>query len=179
MHVWDVDAANSTAPLVSIAGHKQGITALALRSNIAATASLDGTVREWDLRSNTGKPTTTIQAPMQRSSSAGRGVRAQMRCVLYDPEGTTLVCGSSFPDLLLYSRVAGKPLSAVPIEAIPQVCGWGCAAGGDVLQGGMCRDGRQPCVVNTQALGSVAGEIVVAGATSQLVSFNYLGMVFL
>lgn len=89
---------------------------------MAATASLDGTVREWDLRSNTGTPTTTIQAPMQRGS-AGRGGRAQMRCVLYDPEGTTLVCGSSYPGLMLYSRVAGKPLSAVTIDAIPQVGG--------------------------------------------------------
>lgn len=97
-------------------------------------------MREWDLRQGSASPVTTIQAPALR-----RGGRAQMRCVMFDPEGTTLVCGSTYPDLLLFSRVAGKPLSAVQVDATPQ------------------------------ALGSVAGEVLVAGASARLASYNYLG----
>lgn len=137
IHIWDMQ---HRAPLRSIAGHKQSVTSVAMRGGCLATAALDGTVREWDLRVGGSSPVTTIQAPVLR-----RGGRAQMRCVMFDPEGTTLVCGSTYPDLLLFSRVAGKPLTAVQVDAMPQ------------------------------ALGCVAGEIVVGGASARLTSYNFMG----
>lgn len=140
IHTWDVQH-GTTTPLRSIAGHKQSVACIASRGGALATAALDGTVREWDLRQGSSTPVITIQSPPLR-----RGGRAQMRCVMFDPEGTTLVCGSTYPDLLLFSRVAGKPLSAVQVDATPQ------------------------------ALGSGTGEILVAGASSRMTSYNYLGM---
>ncbi len=98
IRIWDVE---SGMIVLTIEGHKKGVTALAFdpKGERLLSGSADGTVHEWDTKSG-----------QESTSMAGGG--SPVRGVAYSPDGKTIVAGGDDRVIRLWVETAGSRVAS-------------------------------------------------------------------